>query len=286
MGSIRTELRIEDGRPVPQDKRGIGPRIIGQQGQQADAGSPMVGVSLDAPSQIRQRVRVLPGFGKAACLKEIRPRQGSLRFLLGLHCAPPGASLPVPEPGRDPEPDEQGGQHGGGRREGQLLALDQPLEPVEFARRPGDHGFAIQKPAQVQRQFMSCFIASASLLFEAPHHDPVQVSGDPIPQLWPLGAALGRHRFQGINGQPSQPDRRSWGLLEQDRIADPVHPFRHEGLGIKREASREQFIEQYTQAVDVGPRINIPPGHPHLLRTHIRRGTQKLSGPGDSRVIP
>ncbi len=85
-----------------------------------------------------------------------------------------------------------------------------------------------------------------------------------------------RRRRQFLALERRESSARARRFLLPDRPADRINALRHQFLGVEGRAAHQQFIEQYSQAVDVAARVYVQPAHLRLFRTHIRRRADEL----------
>ena len=61
-----------------------------------------------------------------------------------------------------------------------------------------------------------------------------------------------------------------------NRAADAVQSLLQKVLGVERSVTRQKFIEEYAQAVDVAARVDIQPAHLRLFRAHVSGRADEL----------
>ena len=75
------------------------------------------------------------------------------------------------------------------------------------------------------------------------------------------------------------------GSLLSDRAPHRIQPGLHQFLAVEGRFAGQDFIKQYTQAVDVAARINIQPTHLCLLGAHIRWRAHELVESGEDGFV-
>src|SRR5664280_1478608 len=83
----------------------------------------------------------------------------------------------------------------------------------------------------------------------------------------------------------AQPRGRFRRLNFQDRAAHFIQPGLKQFLRIEGSFAREQFVKQYSQAVNVAARVNVQARHHRLLGAHVGRCADELLERGEEGVI-
>ena len=174
------------------------------------------------------------------------------------------------------EPGQQRHQHGGARQDGQAVFAGELLQPIGGARRPGNDRFVVEMPLEVGRQAVGRLVTSAAILFQALHHNPVQVAPEQMDQPGRFDRTPFGRRGQALAGEGRQLRARADRLLLPDRLDHRVQSLRHQFLGVEGGAAGQQLVEQHPQAIDVAARINVQPAHLRLLRAHVGRRAHEL----------
>jgi hypothetical protein len=119
--------------------------------------------------------------------------------------------------------------------------------------------------------------ASASVLLQALHHDPVEIAagqpaisrGRPSEPCAPPAVVSARRPSSVL----SRVDGRGGSLADRlpHRVEARRHQFRSNGV-----LAGEQFVEQHAQAVDVAAGVDVQAAHLGLLRAHVGRRADEL----------
>ena len=156
-------------------------------------GEPIVHVGHGPVEQRRQfqtRVRLDPGthlvagtgHSQQVVLQEFVHGLGHRSFLGRLVF---GTACPDRLPAGADQSRQQREGDDGSRRDRHLVAASELAEAIAGRRRPGHDRLVTQVPCQVRSQPVRRLVAAAAFLFQALHHDPVQISGNDLRQsLW------------------------------------------------------------------------------------------------------
>ena len=178
-------------------------------------------------------------------------------------------------PAANDDSDHEGGGNGGSCGEHHLVPTKGLLDPVGRAGRTGGDRFVVEVPLQVGSQTAGSLVTARPVLFQALHHDPVQIAFELVEQLRGVGgSALGRGR-EFLALQRRQARARADRLLLPNRLAHRVDARRHQLFRIKGSAARQQFVEQHPQAVDVAARVDVQTGHDRLFGAHVSGGADE-----------
>ena len=103
----------------------------------------------------------------------------------------------------------QRARHGadGGKR--QLVPPNQFLKPIRRARWTGEDGFVIEVSLDVARQPVGRVVTARAVLFQALHHDPVEVALKFVHELTHVSLAAFARRGAGFASQCIQLGRRA-----------------------------------------------------------------------------
>src|SRR5262245_13904051 len=71
--------------------------------------------------------------------------------------------------------------------------------------------------------------------------------------------------------QAAEPCAGFWRIDLANDSMDCLVPHGAENVGVERDASGQQFVQQYTERIDVAPRVDVYRRHLRLLRAHILR---------------
>ena len=100
---------------------------------------------------------------------------GGIAFDLGEVFSPRGADrLSHADDGAD----DQRGRDRDDTRAGEAVATDEFLRAINGARRARHDGLLIQVPTDVVGEFVSRAVTAVAVLFQTPHHDPIEISAE------------------------------------------------------------------------------------------------------------
>jgi hypothetical protein len=106
----------------------------------------------------------------------------AISFLLGSFSLLVGGSLSPHStqglPGTSCYAKEQRGGNNCGRRKSEFVPSHESLEAVEPTRGMGGNRLTVQVALNIKRQLVGRFITTGAVLFQALHHNPVQVATD------------------------------------------------------------------------------------------------------------
>ena len=128
----------------------------------------------------------------------------------------------------------------------------------------------------ISGQAVGSFVATRAILLERLHHNPVKVPAQQMDKLRRLDAAVFGRRGQIDGKHDAQAGRRADGLFFADGSAHFIKAGGQEFLLIQRRLASEQLVKQHSQAVDVGPCVDVQATQLRLFRTHVGGGADEL----------
>ena len=141
------------------------------------------------------------------------------------------------------------------------------MQPVRRRRRASLDRLIVEIMLQLPRQRPGRLVAPAAILVERLHHDPIQLAPDDFFQPGRLGAPVsGDGRQRAARTEP----RAGFGrLLLADNPQHFIERCTPQPMLVEGSAAREQLVQQYTQGIDIAPRIDVQLIELGLLGTHV-----------------
>src|SRR5204863_2798004 len=125
------------------------------------------------------------------------------------------------------------------------------LKAIQVARRSGFNRLALQKSLNIQRQAAGGFETVGAVLFEGLHYDPIQIAANEMKEFRRLGPLPLGHCGKVRIEHRAQTSRWALRLLFPNGAAHFIESALEQVLRVEGRKSSEQFVQQYTQAVDV-----------------------------------
>ena len=129
--------------------------------------------------------------------------------------------------------------------EGQLVAPNQFLEPINIARRTGPDRLLVQMPLEVPGQTVHGLIAARPVLLQAFHDNPVQVPPHRADQFGRLGMMAFGSDGQFPFHHRAQFGRGPLGLLLLDRPAHGIQTRFQQFFAVEGGLACQQLIQQH-----------------------------------------
>src|SRR6478735_3254691 len=114
-------------------------------------------------------------------------------------------------------------------------------EAVNAGRRACFDGLVVKVTLHVSRQCGGGLVATVAVLLHGPHHDPIELATDNLPQALRIGAAVRRNRYQ-LRTERADPRGRARRLLLANNAANLVLPCVAQPAPIERRRPGEQLV--------------------------------------------
>ena len=180
------------------------------------------------------------------------------------------------------QPAQQGHQHQArGDHRAAVLPHELP-QPVGPAGRGGQHRLVRQVPQDVGREAVGRLVAPRAVLLQRHHHDPVEVPLQGPLQVRRLDVAAGRDVGERIGRAHLGARFRRVDLADHPQHLQDRTPL--ELPGIQRRRPGQQLVEDHSQRIDVGPRVDVHQRRVGLLGRHVRGSADDRPGVGQAQV--
>ena len=201
-----------------------------------------------------------------------------------LHRPHPLAIRPHRQPGADRRRGDEQERERPGRRQRRAVLAGELLQLVRRRRRAGFDRVAFEVALDVLGEAVGRLVPPRPVLLQRLHHDPVEVAADELRQPGRLDLALGRDRRQVLS-RLRKPRARLRRLLLADPPQDLGEGRLAQRLALQRRRAGQQLVEQHAQRVDVGPRVDVEPGHLGLLGAHVFERADDRAELGEHRPL-
>ncbi len=174
-------------------------------------------------------------------------------------------------------------QHAGCRPNQAPVASHEFAQPISGTRRRRHDLLTTQEPLNIQGEAAGGLVAAGAIFVDRFHHEPIEFAPQEGTQPVGLHPARGGQFDQGIF-RTRNPIR---GPRRLDLADQPLHFAEHGAAhrpAVERRRPGEHFVEQHSQAVDIGARVDVLRPR-SLLRTHVLEGADDLLLPRDESPI-
>ena len=161
------------------------------------------------------------------------------------------------------------------RSDKDAVALDKFFHPVRARGRPRSDRAPLEIPLQIVGQSSRGLVTAFRVLLQTAEHDPVEF----LPQVSSPAAPIGHRRRgnEGVwGGMRAHPDRGPLRFELPDDSQQFLRRNSRKDLFRKGRTSRDQFVEDRTEAVDIRAGVNFNAGG--LLRAHVLGRAHGLAG--------
>ena len=197
---------------------------------------------------------------------------------------PLGAPRLQQRPRRANDPDHKSQDDGRCGEERAPMSPEQLPHAIEPARRPREHGFAVQMAFDIERQRVSGGISPHAVLLERLHRDPVEVAFERPRQASKIRAPVGR-RARGRRPEAADSTTGPGRLVFAERPLDFRETRATKLFRVEGPDAREKLVEEHTERVDVRAGVDVEIRHLGLLGTHVLRRANELTQLGEDGAL-